>query len=156
MALFRCNSCNCVYEDYYPPDDTCIKCNKGTIRIITPQGDKTMTAITPTIKLFTSQADNNTGIHILCLIIKHNGNNYHLYASTKDTIHIFQESIALYILNINKINGTIGLNAYMSPEPFALNSFYMHNVKEIMDVFGAKWEQLPALTIAMKLIYYLY
>ena len=115
-----------------------------------------MTAITPTIKLFTSQEDDNTGIHINSLIIKHNGNNYHLYASTKDTIYIFQESIALYILNINKINGTIGLNAYMSPEPFALNSFYMHNVKEIIDVFGAKWEQLPALTITIKLINYLY
>ena len=35
MALFRCNRCHCVYDDYYPTDDTCTKCKKGTIRIIT-------------------------------------------------------------------------------------------------------------------------
>ncbi len=34
MALFRCNRCREVYEDYYPPDDTCIKCGKGLIRIV--------------------------------------------------------------------------------------------------------------------------
>jgi rRNA maturation endonuclease Nob1 len=34
MALFRCNRCKEVYEDYYPPDDTCIKCGKGTVRIL--------------------------------------------------------------------------------------------------------------------------
>jgi hypothetical protein len=153
MALFKCNSCNQQYEDYYPPDDTCIKCNKGTIHIITSQGEKTMTAITPAIKLHTRAEDGGT--HINSLIMKHNGNAYHLYASTKDIIYIFQESIALYVLNINKINGTIGLNAYMSPEPFPLNSFYMHNVKEIVDVFGTKWEQLPAVTVTMKLINYL-
>jgi len=153
MALFKCNSCNQEYEDYYPPDVTCIKCNKGTINIIQYHKENTMTAIIPVIKLHSRQEDN--GIHINSLIIKHNGNNYHLYASTKDTIYIFQESIALYVLNINKINGTIGLNAYMSPEPFPINSFYMHNVKEIVDVFGTKWEQLPALTVTMKLINYL-
>jgi hypothetical protein len=35
MALFKCSSCQQVYEDYYPPDDTCLKCNKASIRIIT-------------------------------------------------------------------------------------------------------------------------
>jgi len=34
MALFRCSKCKAVYEDYYPVDDTCCKCNSGTIRII--------------------------------------------------------------------------------------------------------------------------
>ena len=34
MARFRCSTCNQEYEDYYPPDDTCLKCNAGTIRII--------------------------------------------------------------------------------------------------------------------------
>jgi hypothetical protein len=34
MALFRCNACNQEYEDYYPPDDTCLKCKRGTVRII--------------------------------------------------------------------------------------------------------------------------
>ena len=152
MTLFRCNCCHRLYVDHYPPDDTCTKC-KGLIRIITIQGGDTMTAIKPTIKLHTREEDN--GIHISSLIMKHNGNNYHLYAGTKDTIHVFAESIALYVLSINKITGTIGLNAYMSPEPFPINSFYMHSTKEIIDVFGSKWEQLPALTITMKLINYL-
>jgi hypothetical protein len=34
MSYFRCRSCNAVYEDHYPPDDTCLKCKTGTIRII--------------------------------------------------------------------------------------------------------------------------
>lgn len=34
MAKFKCRICKQVYEDYYPPDDTCIKCKKGTVRII--------------------------------------------------------------------------------------------------------------------------
>ena len=34
MALFRCGKCNKVYEDHYPPDDTCTKCKQGFVRII--------------------------------------------------------------------------------------------------------------------------
>ncbi len=34
MALFSCNKCKAVYEDYYPTDDTCCKCGSGTIWII--------------------------------------------------------------------------------------------------------------------------
>lgn len=34
MARFICNACKEVYEDYYPTDDTCIKCKKGTVRIV--------------------------------------------------------------------------------------------------------------------------
>ena len=34
MAIFRCNECMQKYEDYYPPDDTCIKCQRGTVRFI--------------------------------------------------------------------------------------------------------------------------
>jgi hypothetical protein len=34
MARFRCNICSVEYFDYYPPDDTCLKCKKGFIRII--------------------------------------------------------------------------------------------------------------------------
>jgi hypothetical protein len=153
MALFRCGSCHAVYEDYYPPDDTCIKCNKASIRIITSQGGITMTAIKPTIKLHTREEDN--GIHINSLIMKHNGNSYHLYGGARDTIHVFSQSIALYVLTINKVNGTMELNAYMSPEPSPINSFSLHTVKDIIDIFGANWEQLPALTISMKLINYL-
>lgn len=34
MAKFRCTRCEQEYEDYYPPDDTCLICNKGTVRIV--------------------------------------------------------------------------------------------------------------------------
>lgn len=113
----------------------------------------TMTPITTPLKLHTHQ--DNSGIHINSLIMTHNGNSYHLYVGTKDTIYIFTESIALYVLTVNREHGTIGLNAYMSPEPFPINSFYMHSSKEIKDLFGPKWEQLPALEITLKLINYL-
>lgn len=113
----------------------------------------TMTPITPALKLHTHQ--DKDGIHINSLIMKHNGNNYHLYAGTKDTIYIFSESIVLYVLTVNRDHGTISLNAYMSPEPFPISSFYMHSTKEIKDLFGPQWEQLSALDITMKLIDYL-
>ncbi len=113
----------------------------------------TMTPIIPTLKLHTHQ--DKDGIHINRLIMKHKGNNYHLYAGTKDTIYIFSESIALYVLTINREHGAIGLNAYMSPEPFPINSFYLHSPKQTKDIFGSQWEQLPALDITLKLIDYL-
>jgi hypothetical protein len=115
-----------------------------------------MQPIIPTIKLFTSTDDNNTGIHINSLILEHNGNNYHLNGVTKDTIHVFTESIALYVLSINRSNGTMSLNTYMSSEPDPINSIYLHTPQEIINVLGVKWELLSAKTITMKLINYLY
>jgi len=35
ITLFKCNKCNLTYGNYYPPDDICLKCNNGTIRIVT-------------------------------------------------------------------------------------------------------------------------
>ena len=37
MARFKCNACGLEYEDYYPPDDSCLKCKKGTVRIVQEQ-----------------------------------------------------------------------------------------------------------------------
>ena len=114
-----------------------------------------MTAIKPTIKLFTSQEDDSTGIHINSLILIHKDNHYQFHGSTNDTIHVFGESIALYVLTINGSNGTMGLNAFMQPEPDPINSVYLHTLKDIKDTLGAKWEQLSSKTITMKLINYL-
>ncbi|QXE92416.1 hypothetical protein KP001_07800 [Geomonas subterranea] len=113
----------------------------------------TMTPITPELKLHTNQ--DNESIHINSLIMKHKGNNYHLYAGTKDTLYIYSESVALYVLTISREQGRIGLNAYMSPEPFPINSFYMHSSKEIKDLFGPNWEHEPSIDIMMKLMDYL-
>ncbi len=112
-----------------------------------------MTTITPVLQLHTRAEDRGT--HINSLIMKHNGNSYHLYGGARDTIHVFNQSIAIYVLTINKVNGAIELNAYMSPEPFPINSFSLHKVKDIIDILGAKWEQLPPETIVLKLINYL-
>jgi hypothetical protein len=112
-----------------------------------------MTAITPELKLHTNQEQD--GIHINSLIMRHKGNNYHLYAGTKDTIYIFSQPIALYVLTVNREHGKIGLNAYLSPEPFPLNSFYLNSPKHIVSILGPDWEQLPAIDITMKLIDYL-
>jgi len=113
----------------------------------------TMTAITPELKLHMHQEQDGT--HINSLIMKHRGNNYHLYAGTKDTVYIFSQPIALYVLTVNREHGKIGLAAYMSPEPFPLNTFYLHTTKHIISILGPKWEQLPAIDITMKLIDYL-
>jgi len=116
--------------------------------------EETMTAIKPTIKLFTSDKD-NAGIQINSLILEHNGNHYHLHGGTSDTIHVFTQSIALYVLTINRMNGTIGLNAFMSPEPDPINTIYLHTPLDIKEILGAKWEQLSPMAITMKLINYL-
>jgi len=112
-----------------------------------------MTAITPELKLHTHQ--DKDGIHINSLIMRHKGNNYHLYAWTKDSIYIFSQPIALYVLTVNREREKIGLAAYMSPEPFPLNTFYLHTVKHIVSILGPKWEQLPAIDITQTLINYL-
>jgi hypothetical protein len=115
-----------------------------------------MTKVIPTIRLSTNQEDDSTGIHINSLILEHNHDNYQLQGGTRDTIHVFTQSIALYVLSINRNNGTMSLNAYMSQEPDPINTVYMHSPQEIINVLGAKWELLSAKTITMKLINYLY
>ena len=159
MALFRCGACHAVYEDHYPPDDSCLKCKRGLIRIVPDTSniihpkEKTMTAITPTIKLFTS--NKNTGIQINSLIMAHNGNHYHFHGATNDTINVFQQSIALYVLTTNKGTGTMSLQAFMQPESDPINVIHLHTPQDIKDILGAKWEALSPKAIVMKLINYL-
>jgi hypothetical protein len=114
-----------------------------------------MTAITPTIKLFTSQEDDNTGIHINSLILEHNGNHYQFHGRTNDTIHVYQQSIAIYILSINNSYGTMAFNAFMGSEPDPINSIYLHTPQDIKETLGAKWTQLSPKVITLKLINYL-
>jgi hypothetical protein len=93
-----------------------------------------MQAITPSIKLHTYQESIETGLQIRTLILEHNGNNYHLHGGTRDTIHVFTESIGIYVLTINKALGYMGLNSYMAPEPDPINSMFLHTPQEIIDV----------------------
>jgi len=110
--------------------------------------------LTPSIKLHTCHQDQGTYINALTL--NHNGNNYNLNGGTRDTIYVFAQSIALYVLSINNSNGTMGLYAFMSSEPDPINSLFMHNHHEINEYLGNKWEQMKAVTIVKKLIQYLY
>lgn len=112
-----------------------------------------MTAITPSIKLFTSQ--DNDSITINNLILEHKGNHYQFHGGTNDTIHVFAESIALYVLTINHSNGTMGLSAFMSPQSDPINGIYLHTPGQIKERLGGNWERIPAKAIVERLIDYL-
>jgi hypothetical protein len=114
-----------------------------------------MTPITPVVRLFTSQDEQDLGIHINSLILEYKGNNYHLHGGTRDTIHVFAQGVAIYVLSINKALGYIGFNSYMAPEPDPINCVFLHNIGEIKETLGHKWESLSANTIATRLIDYL-
>jgi hypothetical protein len=156
MALFKCGTCRAVYADYYPLDDICIKCRMGHIRIITRQGEEiTMTAIIPTIRRMTFEEANQAGLHLRGLMLKHQGQSYRLNAGTSDTVHIFRESIYLYVLTINSSLGYIGFDSYMPMEPDPINTIFFHSEKDMKDVFGARWKQLSPRTMALRLTNYL-
>jgi len=113
-----------------------------------------MQLITPLIKLHTIQEDQGT--YLNNLIIEHQGNNYHLHGSTGTTIYVYSESVCIYVLSTNRAFSTIGLYAFMVPEPDYINSITLHSPKEIREYLGNKWEALKPLTIVQKLITYLY
>jgi hypothetical protein len=47
MSIFKCNGCIQIYEECYPPDDTCLKYKGGsTVRMVT---NKTMIVNKPAI-----------------------------------------------------------------------------------------------------------
>jgi hypothetical protein len=108
----------------------------------------------PSIKLHTNQTDQ--GSYVNAFILEHQGNNYHFPGSTGDTIHLFTQSIAIYVLTINKGLGHMRLNAYMVPQPDAINGVYMHTPQEIIDHLGAEWEQLSPTEITDNLMDYLF
>jgi hypothetical protein len=115
-----------------------------------------MNQITPSIRLLTYQESIETGLQIRSLILNHNGNNYHLHGGTRDTMHVFTESLGIYVLTVNKSLGYMGLNSYMTPEPDPINSMFMHNNQEISEYLGKSWEQMKPETIVKRLIQYLY
>jgi hypothetical protein len=112
-----------------------------------------MNIITPVIKLHTSRE--YQGTYLNSLIIEHNGCNYFLHGSTGTTIHAFSESICLYVLSINRTLNSIGLFAYMAPEPDVINSVSLHNNQQIKDVLGNGWESMKPDVIVKRLIDYL-
>lgn len=113
-----------------------------------------MIQILPNIRLHIT--NDNKGTYINALILEHDGDNYHLQGGTKDTIYAFTESLGIYVLTINKAIGSVGLNAFMSPEPDALNSTYLNNNQEIMEALGINWDVMEPVDMVRKLIDYLF
>jgi hypothetical protein len=95
------------------------------------------------------------GTYINALVLNHQNNNYHLHGGTSDTIHVFTESIGIYVLTINKGLGYVGLNCYMAPEPDPINSVFLHKPLEVKEVLGNKWESANPVSLVRKLINYL-
>ena len=114
-----------------------------------------MQAIKPTIELYTSQDDDTNAITINSLYLDHQDNHYQFPGGTNDTIHVYQQKIAIYVLTINETNGTMALNAFMAPEPDPINSIYLHNEQRIKLALGYGWEEMSPATIVEKLIDFL-
>jgi hypothetical protein len=115
----------------------------------------TMTSITPTIRRMTFEEAQQLRLHSRGMAFEHNGNTYNLNAGTSDKIHVFTESICIYVLIINKSLGYIGLDAYMPKEPDPINSVFLHSEQQIADCLGRRWQQLSPRTIAQRLVEYL-
>ena len=74
MALFRCNNCCCVYEDYYPPDYIWLKCKFGTNNVVTSGGyalsTKTVDNPVNTVDMFQNCHVNSSGLSV-CILNSH-------------------------------------------------------------------------------------
>ncbi len=115
-----------------------------------------MIQITPTIKLHTYQESMESGLHVRSLVLQYKNNNYHLHGGTRDTIFVFTEGVAIYVLTINTSIGYIGLNTYMAPESDPINSVFLQNSREIKETLGHKWEGLAPVTMVKRLMEHLF
>ena len=63
-----------IYEDYYPPDDTCLKCKLGTIKIVTSGGYVLSTKIVDNpveaVDMF-HKCHMESGVLSVCILNKH-------------------------------------------------------------------------------------
>ena len=89
------------------------------------------------------------------LILEHDNQTYHLKAGLRDTIHIFTESICIYVLIINRPLGYLGLDVYYPNEPDPIHTIFLHSDYQITDCLGIRWKQMSPLTLATRLSDYL-
>jgi hypothetical protein len=97
----------------------------------------------------------NQGAYISALVLTHGDNKYHIQGATTDTIHVFMQGIAIYILITNKDRDYIGMASYMLPESDPINTVFIHTHQEIRETLGKHWETMSPLFIIKKLIDYL-
>lgn len=90
------------------------------------------------------------------LMLEHQGHSYVLNAGNSDIVTVFEESVCLYVLTVNKRLDYVGLDAYMPAEPDPVNTVFLHSATEISQTLGNKWESMSPNTIATRLINYLY
>ena len=114
-----------------------------------------MSPIIPTIKSMTFNEADSAGLYSKGLILEHQGKTFNLNAGLRDTIHIFTESIFLYVLTINRPLGYIGLDAYYPSEEDPINTIFLHSDYQFTETLGSKWEQMSPRTMALRLTQYL-
>jgi hypothetical protein len=114
-----------------------------------------MTAITPAIRRMSFEEAYQAGLQNRGLILEHQGKSYQLHAGLSDKIHVFEQSIYLYVLTINNALGYIGLDAYLPNEQDPINTIFLHSEYQFTDYLGIKWRQLSPATIAKRLSNYL-
>lgn len=111
-----------------------------------------MEQITAPVRLFTYQNPRDNSIELKSLSIHFNNTDFYLTGETGDSIYIFKESIALYVLAINKRIGRITLNTYMAPEADPITTVALHTPEEVQESVGLNWKHKDPLKILFKLM----
>jgi len=114
-----------------------------------------MTAISPTIRRMSLEEACQAGLQNRGLVLEHQGKSYQLHAGLSDKIHVFEQSIYIYVLTINMPLGYIGFDAYLKNEQHPINTIFLHSEYQFTDYLGLKWKQLSPATIAKRLSNYL-
>ena len=89
------------------------------------------------------------------LVLEYQGRSYFLNSGTSDQIHVFNRSVYLFVLNINRQLEYIGLDAYAPLEDEPINSIYLHSEHDIRELLGKSWNQMNPETVATRLLQHL-
>ena len=111
-----------------------------------------MQQVKVSIRMLTYNNPTDNSIELKSLCIQHNRSEYFLEGQIGDSIYVFTESIATYVLSVNRSIGKITLNAYMAPEADPIATVPLYTPEEIEELVGLNWESEEPLAIATKLI----
>lgn len=114
-----------------------------------------MEQITAQVRLFTYQNPRDNSIELKSISIQYHNTDFYLTGSTGDSIYIFQESIALYVLSINEDLNKITLNTYLAPEADPVTTLALHTLEEIEQLLGLNWKSKEPLELVHILINHL-
>ena len=111
-----------------------------------------MKQIIPVVRAFTLLDEDTNAVQLNSLYLIHNENHYQFPGGAGDTIFAFTERLAMYVLTINNETSTVGLNAFMVPEPDPINSIYLHKTKDIEGALGRGWRELSPVVVVEQLM----